>query len=415
MKIYVNAMAINKNDRQFPYCQTSNEKTKTNNHPIIFKGENTDTINWSKINLLHSMCEEGNIDGIEKLCDLNNEIDRNWLIKALAKKWKNETGVEFRCSSADKEAVSVFRKAADTIGAYLKVYQHPEINMSMPDTITLMDNNYDGVKNLENGFMITDITDFGKIDSTHIFIDYRAFLDEFKGEFKTGIDSGMDIFHHELEHSRFAKENSSQFLMLQNWGIDALFQNKKHNQNNEAKTLMEFKDLYKVHWKELRDGGLENYKEHSFCTNLKKCPENLDKSGLHYNMEKIPFRLNEFIKTIIDVKKYPEAQKSYNVSNTLLKKCTGTFMANLSKLEEKFTSIIGFISREKFRDLVFCNPLELHAVSREEEYQGKPLSIEMRNLQDDFKFPKVKHMSYLPENHPVIQRIKKLNLNKLIK
>lgn len=408
MKIYANTMAININDGQLPYCQISNEKAKTNRCPIIFKGENTDTINWSKINRLNSMCEEGDIDGIGKNCDLDNEIDRNWLIKAVSKKWKNETGVEFRCSSADKEAVSVFTKAADTIGPYLKVYQHPEINMSMPDTITLMDNNYDGVKNLENGFMRPGITGFGKIDSTNIFIDYRMFLDDFKEEYKTGIDRGMNVFHHEFEHSRFAKENPNQFLMLQNWGIDALFNNKKHNQNNEAKTLMEFKNLYNIHWKELHDGGLENYKKHSFYTNLKRCPENLDKCGLHYNMEKIPYRLNEFIKTIIDVKKYPEAQSCYNVSDILLKKCTDSFIANLSKLEEKFNSIINLISRENFRNYVFCNPLELHTVSREEEYQGKPLSIEMRNLQDDFGFPKIKHMSYLPENHAVIQKLKKL-------
>lgn len=409
MKIYANTMAISKNDGRFPYCQTSNEKTRTKKCPIIFKGENTDTINWSKINCLNSMCKEGDIDGIEKICDLNNEIDRNWLIKAVSKKWKDETGVEFRCSSADKEAVFVFRKAADAIGPYLKVYQHPEINMSIPDTITLIDNNYDGVKNLKNGFMRPDITGFGKIDSTHIFIDYRAFLDEFKGEFKTGIDSGIDVFHHELEHSRFAKENPNQYLMLENWGIDALFQNKKHNQNNEAKTLMDFKDLYNQHWEELRDGGLDSYTKYSLCTNLNRCPENLNKYD-HYNMEKIPFRLNEFIKTIIDVKKYPKFQNCYNVSDILLQQCTDSFIANLSKLEEKFNSIINLISLENFRNYAFCNPLELHAVSREKEYQGKPLSIEMRNLQDDFGFPKIKHMSYLPENHAMIQKLKKIRI-----
>ncbi len=194
------------------------------------------------------------------------------------------------------------------------------------------------------------------------------------------------VLFHEITHSRHFNENWESYRILDQKGFDAILP------ENSKKVMFEFKSMYKDNHKSFADLGW-SYSEDIFETNLKSDQYKTKE----YHLTLIPKVIDDFI----------QFSSSENFPNDLK---TNAFKEQLKKLDlakYSYIKLIKFIKAQNLGNYAMCNPLETIAVAKQAEFDGVPLSKQFRNFLDKLGAPKTVHISYLPEDHPVIKKIEK--------
>lgn len=350
---------------------------------------------WVRFGLIEKLRDNHDVHTLESLIDMDNDWERLKYICAVEGKTRKECGVEFSAENT-KECVEALKKAPKLLQDFLILYK--KLGMSMPDGIVVKDLGYDGVKKETVGRMIPSLDYIEQcVKDTTIVLDKNIFDEKFKGEFKTPEEHVLYVFHHELQHSRHAKEKFHSYLDFEYNGLDTILP------TEDYMAWKDFKQAFVKHYNELNQRKWAKDKN-IFETNLSHDDKNVSHQFGMYNMWKLPRSIERLTKKL--EREHKRFNKLEMQPTELLMDFNQELLKKIKLVQKRFEVVIDIIKNEHLRGYALCNPFETIAVAAEKEHSGEALSDEFRLVLKDFDAPETKHMSYLPYNHPVMQLLR---------
>lgn len=343
---------------------------------------------------INDLRQKYDVEALESFINIDNDMERLKYICTISEKTRLQTGVHFSADNTSDCAESL-KKAVEILKDYLIFYK--KLGMSLPDEISICDFKYDGDINIFPAYMQHTFNPSTQKLRTTIYFDKNIFKKEFKGNHKTEEERVINIFQHELVHSRHAKGNYKKYEELLEKGFDVILTEKEQETMGQFKSLCDkyTPEFHKPSWKLNKD---------TFKTNLPHNPR--DKGNILglYNINNIPYVIHDLIATIEKQNAYPPNERT--LSENLLKDFNLEILNKMKLIQKKYETINNILYNEKLRAYAFCNPIETVAVFGESEFEGKILSADCRKLLKELGSPEAMHMSYLPDNHPVIVGIR---------
>lgn len=328
-------------------------------------------------NNLSKSPEDIDISRLEALINKNDHDEWKYFIAKVKQNMKEQTGIEFaHGAQLKKECQIAMVEAAKILKGPL--VSAKKLGLTLPDKISVYDLGYNGNKNEAVARMIPQCNfDWSGVSSVEIRLDKNIFSEKYKRDYETIEENVISALSHELDHTRYIKDNYETYNKFSEEGMDAFLNEEDNN------TMAMFKNLYEKHYDEL---GNSSWKKpiNVFNTNMSHNRKNPDHENGDYNMKHVAANLQKFIDLITASRNGSKITSDF--SDSLMEDFCPELITELSKIQQQFKNIIDTINNENLRAYAFCNPIELSAVAAEKEIK-QPLSPEFLKLKKQMRAP----------------------------